>query len=112
MDTASELVVPGLGDQDIALLPNARNYEYYCDMIEQIKKRECPFCDPMDPEKNTAIKSFGGWRIWECPAAFRAADIARHYVVAPTRHFTHVIDMRTNDWCDLGALIEWAGGEA
>ena len=103
-----ELVVPGLDGQDVAILLNARNFAYYCDMVTEIRMSMCPFCDPLDADKNRVIKMHGGWRMWECPAKFRAEEIARHFVIAPVRHFTHIMGMTMQDWSDLGHIASWA----
>ncbi|MCI5108520.1 MAG: hypothetical protein MRY49_01585 [Candidatus Pacebacteria bacterium] len=107
MEQQGVLEIPGLDDQDIAILLNARNYAYYCDMIKQIQSKKCPFCQ-LDPEKNRVIHTSGDWRIWECPEAFKAKHIAKHFVLAPKRHITHTNCMTDKDWFHCTVLLDWA----
>ena len=61
-------------DQEIMIVLNARNYRYYCDMVNQIEKGECPFC-VIDPEKNNVIIDGKYWRAWSCPPEFMAKHL-------------------------------------
>ncbi len=95
--------IPGLDSQDITLLQNARNYHYARDMILQIRKNECSFCQ-LDPNKNKVIFDLELWHTWTCPPQFMAKSIEKHFVIAPKRHITHIKDMTGEDWADLAGI--------
>ena len=102
----SSLEIPGLGQEDIATLPNARNFEYFRDMVRMYQKCQCPFCDPMDPVKNPIIRvsDDGDMRTWACPKDYRAKNLTKHYVTASKRHAANLSNYTCADFANLWSL--------
>src|SRR3989344_2830575 len=104
----NQLVIPGLDEHDIALLPNTRNFFYYCDMIAQIRNNKCPFCDPMDSAKNPIVAYAGNWRMWKCPPEFRATSLREHFVIAPVKHELYIGKLSHEDFVSAWKLVRTA----
>lgn len=97
-----ELVIPGMGKEDIGTLINTRTYPQYCEMVRRILAVECPFCE-LDLELNKIILENDHWRAWENP--FPQKYTAHHLIIAHQVHLTHLSDVTSADGRDLFDIL-------
>jgi len=98
--------IEGLDQHQVASLAYCRTYKQYLAMIEGYNTGKCPFCDPLDPEKNRIIQAAEGWRMWVNPFALAHTEL--HLVMAPMRHVAPGDRIIPQDFSAMGALFHWA----
>lgn len=90
-----ELVVPGIGQEDIGTLLNVRTYSQYVEMVKRILSDKCPFCK-LDTNLNKVLHQRSNWKMWRNP--FPANHTVEHLILAPDRHVTNLDEMTPEDW--------------
>lgn len=106
------LHIPGLEDEDVSTLLNARTFKQYRQYVQDRLNGICPFCDPLDAELNKVIRQTndcfedGDWRIWRNP--FPQKHTSTHLIIAPVRHVVRANQMTFNDWQNMTSLIDYA----
>lgn len=105
METSELPQIEGLSVEQMLTLVNCRSFSQYLSMLRDYLSGKCPFCDPLDPQKNQVVQVVGGWRMWENPFGM---PHARHLVAAPIRHVGTQDPLSPEDFQDLGRLFIWA----
>ena len=100
----TEIEIPNLNDEDIGTLFNARTYPQFCEMVRRIQSKDCPFCN-LNTALNKVIMENTYWRAWLNP--FPQKHHQYHFIIAHKEHVTHVNDLRSQGWVQLGASVLW-----
>ena len=103
------LTALGLDQTEIGSLLYVGSYKYYCEMVDKLLKRQCPFCQ-IDHSVNTVLYENESWRIWVNPFASKKNQ-ALHLVIPHKRHITHIGDMDLQSGKDLAEMFRWASVE-
>lgn len=101
--------IEGLSEDQVLTLAYCRTYKQFVSMIEGYRAGKCPFCDPLDQEKNRLVRESGAWRMWLNP--FPMKHTKPHLVLAPTRHVAPGGAITAADFTDMGELFLWAQKE-
>lgn len=85
---------------------NSRTSAQQRHMEETIGKGKCPFCPPLDPEKNKVIRLGGWWQIWQNPFPYTGHQ--KHFVLTTIAHITDISQLTPNAWAEWGQFNQWA----
>ncbi len=73
-------------------------------MIDDYLAGKCPFCDPLDPDKNKVIAQTEDLRMWKNPFPLDKAKL--HLIMATTQHRTSVEELTAAaNFRDIGRLF-------
>ncbi len=101
--------IEGLHEDEALTLVYCRAFKQYVAMIEGYRVGKCPFCDPLDSEKNRIIHESGGWRMWVNPFPIKHTRL--HLIMASRHHKGSGSLITPQDFGDMGVLFMWAQQE-
>jgi diadenosine tetraphosphate (Ap4A) HIT family hydrolase len=101
--------IEGLSEDQVHTLVSCRAFRQYVGMLEGYRAGKCPFCDPLDPEKNKVINQVGRWRMWVNPFPTKHSKL--HLVMAPCEHMDRHSLITSMDFANMGGLFMWAQQE-
>ena len=101
----SDLKIAGItSPMTLMCIARARNYSYYCSMVEDALAGKCPFCI-LDPKKNRVIVQNRFWRAWQNP--FPERNTKHHFIFAPKKHVLRLRDLPKRARATLFDLIDY-----
>jgi diadenosine tetraphosphate (Ap4A) HIT family hydrolase len=92
--------VPGITDLGtLACLARARGFKQYKAMREDAIAGKCPFCSPLDPEKNKVTVETELWLAWE--SKFPEKHTRLHILAVPKRHVASTSELTPEEEADF-----------
>lgn len=100
----SILVIPGITDPStLARIARARNYKYYCMLVDDELAGRCPFCN-INPEINKILIDGKHWQAWQNPVPEK--NTRHHFIIAPKRHYVGTDELTGDEWQGLFRVME------